>query len=312
MKRTSILAWALGIALAAAGPAAFGDGPRALVVDDDELDCPNADYTTIQAAVDDAEPGATIHVCAGIYHERVKITKDRLRLLVKGPRGGAVVDGDLVADSEAAIWVQNASGVRIEGFTVREGEFVSILLDGATKARIRNNLTTAAGHDVIELFNSDDNVIEHNISYNNPAFNACGINLVGGSDRNTIRHNVLTNNEFGIRVFGSADNVVSRNEAIGNRGNGILNVGSASGTLIERNRAFSNGFAPDAAGTNNAGIFIGSGTGIVVARNHAFDNTTVDLRSNVAATAATFDDNRCNTSIPDGLCTHGGDGDDDD
>jgi hypothetical protein len=56
MKRMSVLVWALGIVLAAAGPVAFGDGSRALVVDDDKLGCPNAEFTSIQAAVDAAEP----------------------------------------------------------------------------------------------------------------------------------------------------------------------------------------------------------------------------------------------------------------
>ena len=91
MKRTSILVWAFAIVLTLAGTA-FADGPRPLVVDDDRLDCPNADFTSIQAAVDAAPPDATIQVCAGIYHESVIITKDGLKLLVKGPRGGAVVD----------------------------------------------------------------------------------------------------------------------------------------------------------------------------------------------------------------------------
>lgn len=317
MKRTSLFVWAVGLVLATAGPAAFGDGPRPFVVDDDKLDCPNAEYTSIQAAVDAAPPGATIHVCAGIYHERVTITKDRLRLLVKGVSGGAVVDGDMIAGSVATLWVQNASGVTIEGFTVRGGEFVDILLDGATRARIRNNLTSLSGHDGIELFDSHDSVIEYNTAFNNFALNACGINLVGGSSRNLIRYNLVVNNEWGIQILAAPDNRIFGNEATGNRGNGIRNVGNASGTSIERNRVFSNGFAPSAlTGTTNSGIRIQSGTGIVVARNHAFDNTTVDLRSDVPVpTAAIFKDNRCNTSSPPELCEHhggGGDGDDDD
>jgi len=304
MKRTSLFIWVFAIALAAAGPAAFGDDPPPLVVDDDNLDCPNADFTTIQAAVDAAPPHATIHVCSGIYHERVTITKDGLKLVAKGPRGGAVVDADTGPSGTAAFLVLNASDVRIEGFTVREGHEADILLNGASRATIRNNLTSLSGHDGIQLLNSPDNVIEHNVSFNNFAPNACGINVAGAnSTGNVIRRNLAVNNEFGIQNFaGAADNVIFRNEAIGNRGNGIRNVGG-SGTRIERNRVFGNGFAPSViTGTTNAGIRIASGTGIVVVRNHAFDNTSVDLRRDV--TTATFDDNRCNTSSPPGLCEH--------
>jgi parallel beta-helix repeat protein len=312
MKRTSVFVWALGIVLAAAVPAAVSDDSPPLVVDDDMLDCPNADFTTIQAAVDAAVPGATIHVCAGEYHERVTIMKNNLRLRAKGAPGGAVVDADLMPGSLAAFLVQDASGVRIEGFTVRGGRESDILLIRATRARIRNNRTTAAGHDGIELMNSRDNVIERNVSFNNLAPNACGINVAGaGSTGNVVRNNRTFNNEWGIQIVGSVDNVILHNEAIGNRGNGIRNIGNASGTLIEGNRAFSNGFAPSAlTGTTNAGIRIGSGAGIVVSRNHAFGNTKVDLRSDV--TTATFENNRCNTSAPPGLCAHDGDGDDDD
>ncbi|PYY25040.1 MAG: hypothetical protein DMG62_00090 [Acidobacteria bacterium] len=309
MKRTSILVWAFAIVLTLAGTA-FADGPRPLVVDDDRLDCPNADFTSIQAAVDAAPPDATIQVCAGIYHESVTITKDGLKLLVKGPRGGAVVDSMLVP--EAGFFVENASRVRIEGFTMRRGHEAGILLEGASKSTIRNNLTTGAGHDGIELINSSDNVIEYNVTFDNLAVNACGINVAGPNSRgNVVRYNVSVNNEWGIQISAAVDTVVFRNRTIGNRGNGIRNVGAASGTVIERNSAFGNGFAPSAlTGTTNAGIRIGSGTGIVVARNHAFGNDLVDLLSGV--TTATFDDNRCNTSAPPGLCEHKGNDSDDD
>src|SRR5438552_17244984 len=64
--------WLL-IAAAALALAAFGVGRAAAhstaarVVDDDKAQCPDAQYTTIQAAVDAASPGATIEVCAGSY-----------------------------------------------------------------------------------------------------------------------------------------------------------------------------------------------------------------------------------------------------
>jgi hypothetical protein len=113
----------------------------------------------------------------------------------------------------------------------------------------------------------------------------------------------LVNNEWGIQIGASNDNVIFDNDAIGNRGNGIRNVGGASNTVIDGNRVFRNGFSPSLLtdGTN-AGIRLASGTGLVVARNHAFDNATVDIRLDAAT--ATFADNHCNTSLPDGLCAH--------
>lgn len=291
----------LGVASLCLLAATSSGSTNVLVVDDDGADCPNADFTTIQGGVDAATPGDKILVCAGTYHERVLITKSDLTLQAKGAPGEVIVDADLIGNG---ILISGASDVTIEGFAVREGHDNDIMLLAADRNTLRKNVLTAAMHDPINLVNSDDNLIEHNVSIDNLAANACGVNLALGSDRNTVRHNLLVNNEWGIQIAGSADNVIFHNEARGNRGNGIRNVGNSSGTVIDNNRAFGNGFAPNPAttGTTNAGIRIGSGTGILVTRNHAFENTTVDLRSDVAT--ATFDKNHCNSSSPPGLCEH--------
>jgi parallel beta-helix repeat protein len=276
-------------------------GMNVLVVDNDGMDCPNADFMAIQDAVTAAAPGAKILVCAGTYHERVLIDKSGLTLEAQGAPGEVIVDADLIGNG---ITVSGASDVTIEGFTVVEGHDNDIMLVNANRNTLRKNVLTAAVHDPINLVNSDDNLIEHNTSIDNLAANACGVNLAAGSDRNIVRHNLLINNEWGIQIAGSADNVIFHNEARRNRGNGIRNVANSSGTIIEDNRAFENGFAPNPAttGTTNAGIRIASGSSIVVARNHAFGNLAVDLRLDAAA--ATFDNNHCNTSSPPGLCAH--------
>lgn len=46
-----------------------------LVVDDDKVQCPNAGFTSIQAAVNAASSGDRINVCPGTYREQVKVTK---------------------------------------------------------------------------------------------------------------------------------------------------------------------------------------------------------------------------------------------
>ena len=268
-----------------------------IVVDDDRVECPNADFTSIQAAVVAAAPGDRILVCAGTYHEQVTVPKDGLSLLAKGKPGEVVVDAH---GHEAGFLVLSASDVTIEGFHIEGAHEAGVLLMHATFTTIRENFATGAHHDGIELEFSNDNLIEHNVAIDNPAPNACGVNVTATSSRNTVRHNLLVNNEWGIQIAGAAqDNVIFHNESVRNRGNGIRNVGNASGTVIDDNRAFSNGSAPDPVA---AGIRLGSGTAIVVARNHAFDNQQFDLRQDGAE--ATFEDNHCNTSSPPGLCEH--------
>lgn len=54
-------------------------GPT-LFVDDNGAQCPGADFTSIQAAVNSAAPGSTIRVCPGRYEESVSVNKS-LRLI---------------------------------------------------------------------------------------------------------------------------------------------------------------------------------------------------------------------------------------
>ena len=48
---------------------------RTLVVDKDQVQCGNADFSSIQAAVDAANPGDVVRVCPDVYDERVTVNK---------------------------------------------------------------------------------------------------------------------------------------------------------------------------------------------------------------------------------------------
>jgi nitrous oxidase accessory protein NosD len=294
--------------LAAAGlislAAPLGANAGTLVVDDDLAECPQADFTTIQAAVTAAEPGSQILVCAGTYHESVTISKNDLRLLARGKPGEVVVDAD---QAFAGFQLLGASGVLIQGFTVRDAHEADIFGSNADGNRLRKNVLTGSGHDGIQLrAGSSDNIVEHNLSIDNPSSIACGIQVLdAGSTGNVVRHNVVINNAFGVQIAGGAtDNVVFHNLAVNNRRVGVRNI-SANGTLIEGNRVFDTvgaGAPPD----EGWGIgVVGTSLGVTVVRNHAFGNT-VDLFTNAPPPANTFENNHCNTSVPPGLCEHEG------
>src|ERR1700676_3465112 len=51
------------------------DHSATLVVDDDRVQCPNAGFTSIQAAVNAATAGDRINVCPGSYREQVRVNK---------------------------------------------------------------------------------------------------------------------------------------------------------------------------------------------------------------------------------------------
>ena len=70
-----------------------------LVVDDDQTQCPNAGFSSIQAAVDAANPYDVIKVCAGRYAEQVTITVDK-PLKIEGD-GAWVMRTDTNGDAES-------------------------------------------------------------------------------------------------------------------------------------------------------------------------------------------------------------------
>lgn len=276
-------------------------GEGTLVVDNDGADCPNAGYSTIQDAVDAADPNTTILVCAGTYNERVEISgaaKNGLRLLARGGPDAVLLDGNDPTSfaGNHAFHLLNVSGVLIQGFTVRE-YFENIKMTGGGGNTIRQNRTTAAGHDGIFALNSANNVIEHNVSFDNLSGNACGINVAGaGSAANVIRHNLLTNNNWGIRIQNGATNTVAfSNESRGNRSHGIENIGAATnGTTIENNDVE----------TNPVGIAVRASSEVTVMRNRAFHNATFDVVLAGAGVNNPFVNNHCVTSMPTGLCAH--------
>ena len=275
-------------------------GGSTLVVDDDGADCSRADHASIQDAVDAAASGATILVCAGTYREQVTIAKNELRVLATGKPGDVVLDGLDDHHMVAGFLLENAHGNLIQGFLVRRYHEAGILLVASSGNTIRKNVTTGSPHhDGIQVFNSPENVVEHNTSFANtsPDNVACGINVIGPlSVGNIVRHNETFENDFGIQTAGgAADNVIFNNESHNNRRFGIRNVGSSNGTVIEDNRALDN------AGPGIA-LLLGAPTGVTVARNKAFGNAT-DL-SWGGSGAVVFENNHCRTSVPSGLCEH--------
>ncbi|MGH7477242.1 MAG: right-handed parallel beta-helix repeat-containing protein [Longimicrobiales bacterium] len=283
------------------GPLFQLGGGQVLTVDNDLGDCPHADFTTIQAAVTAAEPGATIHVCAGTYHEQVTIAKNDLRLLAKGKPGQVVLDGFDLHDMFAGFLLSDAHGNLIQGFVVQNYHEANIRLDGGSSGNtIRQNVARSSSHhDGIQIVDSPRNLIELNETSDNvsPGQVACGINVIGPeSDGNVVRHNESFGNDFGIQVAAQAsDNLVFHNYSHDNRRFGIRTVGGVTGTLLANNRALDN------AGPGIALLFFSSGN--TVERNRAFNNAP-DLLQDATSAGNTFENNHCRTSAPAGLCEH--------
>lgn len=92
----------------------------ALVVDDDGADCPDAMYTTIQGAVDDALPGDTIAVCTGTYvgatlDKTVHIEARGNVIINDGPNSHSFLRAGFLFPGEGAGSGSTIRGFRFEG-----------------------------------------------------------------------------------------------------------------------------------------------------------------------------------------------------
>jgi parallel beta-helix repeat protein len=109
--------------------------PSTLMVDDNLMQCPNAGYTSINAAVAAAHAGDTIHVCEGIYHESVTVNKS---LTLEGDNRLAVVE----PPAGSAGFSLQANKITVRNFTIEGASgnaciYTSPLFSGY---RIQNNL----------------------------------------------------------------------------------------------------------------------------------------------------------------------------
>ncbi len=91
--------------------------PSTLRVDDDRAQYPNAPYTTISEAVAAAQPGDTIRVYPGTYHESVTVPIT-LKFVAENHKGAVIVDPAALG---AGFNVQ-ANRVSISGFTVQDAQ----------------------------------------------------------------------------------------------------------------------------------------------------------------------------------------------
>jgi hypothetical protein len=202
------------------------------IVDDDHAQCPNAQFSSIQAAVDAASPGDQIKVCPGMYREQVRITKNDLTLFSQVPLQ-AVIQAPLVMTyPNSIVTVSGATGVKIWQFTIT-GPYTfsgcAEALDRHTGVRVIDGSATIYGNHITQIRDI------------NPAFFGCqdGIGvLVGRQFEGQTGSAIIRNNQIDLYQKGGVvvDNTGSYALITQNTisGEGLSNIIAQNGVQVGR------------------------------------------------------------------------------
>jgi parallel beta-helix repeat protein len=170
---------------------------------------------SIQAAVATAQPGDTVQVLPGTYHETVYIDKDDIAL-VGVVRGGdwPVLDGE-GKRNDAVLYSGN--GIRVENLKIVNYKGNAIMGQAGNNFVVRHNWIANAGvYGIFPEF-AQNGLIEYNT--------LTGIEdaaiYVGMSDNIHVSHNEVFGNVAGIEIENSRHAIVEHNLAYDNAG-GIL------------------------------------------------------------------------------------------
>ncbi|MCK4456010.1 MAG: right-handed parallel beta-helix repeat-containing protein [Thermoplasmata archaeon] len=235
-------------------------------------------YTTIQGAIDDANPGDTIYVYSGTYYENVRV--DKTLSLIGEDRNATIIDGDGTADVLRVFsdWV-NVTDFTVTGSGPVEGN-AGIDLYYVENCHIsRNNVLN---NDVgLHLYHSNNNTItDINASSNR----GHGIWLVGSHNNILIREIASLSLRMGVDLAYSHRNLISDTHTFRNNWSGIYLYYSDNNTITNNNfssndgginffHASNNTITNNLVSLNSYGVYLWSSINSRVYHNNLQNNT---------------------------------------
>lgn len=166
-----------------------------VLVDDDGRQCPGADYTSVQAAIEGASDGDSISVCPGAYHSFV-VNKQVTLIGIDTP----VVDGQRNGN---VVEIQ-ADNVTLEGFRITnsgEDNNAGVLVKSSHSV-VTSNIIHSSQCGVFLNAASNNRVSDNHVSANE-----CGIAIETSSSNNDVLSNKVFSNKYGIYGYASSSAV---------------------------------------------------------------------------------------------------------
>ncbi|MEM8485876.1 MAG: parallel beta-helix domain-containing protein [Bacteroidota bacterium] len=217
----------------------------------------------IQDAIDVAQPGDTVFVEAGVYHETLALDVSQVTLIGEHTDSTrAVLDGqEMLSDG----MVGSGSDIVIEGFEIRNYTANGLMIDLATNITFRDLHVENTGLYGVYPVEVVGVVVEGSTVI---GARDAGI-YVGQSKDIIVRNNVVHGNVTGIEIENSVNALVDNNEVYDNAG-GILvfllpnNPSKIStGCVVQNNKIYNNNHV-NFADPNAIVASVPSGTGVMI------------------------------------------------
>ena len=288
-----------------ASVAASSSSWGALFVDDDHAQCPNATFTSIQAAVNASGPHGTIKVCPGTYAEQVRIDghlHDGLKLESLKSWQAIIKWPAVELPPLALVSISNANRVTVRDFTI-SGPFTfpacspdrheGVLVDNAFDAWILHNHITRIQNSNPALFGCQEGDavavgrrtpltsagsarVEHNQI---DEYQKNGVQVVNAGSSASVTHNLITGSKNpavqviiasnGVVVFGGAVAAIDHN-VISN--NNYTPTPLSTGIIMAESPQNSSRVDHNLLFDNDFGIETDTQTGLEISHNDLFQH----------------------------------------
>jgi parallel beta-helix repeat protein len=189
------------------------------------------DYKTIQGAIDAANPGDTITIAPGIYHESLIINKT---LTIIGRMGSEPVFAG-GGSGTAITLLSGASGTIVAGITITSWD-QGVLIVNATSCEIYSTIMSQMNKNGITVMGT--NAVNNNIYSNIFQNNAVAVNLTASSTSNTFYKNIIVSNvNVGLDLESNGNTIYANTISENYIG---VNITNSNGNVIYHNDFINN------------------------------------------------------------------------